>query len=60
MQEGQSEKAAAKDESYERYDKENQIEGENGREQQLVGLLAADCEKAWLHPGWEDTVLRFL
>ena len=22
-------------------------------------LLAADCEEAWLHPGWEDTVLRW-
>ena len=26
----------------------------------VTELLAADCEKAWLHPGWEDTVLRFL
>ena len=22
-------------------------------------LLAADCKKAWLHPGWEDTRLRW-
>ena len=21
-------------------------------------LLATNCEKAWLHPGWEDTLLR--
>ena len=19
-------------------------------------LLAADCDKAWIHPGWEDTM----
>ena len=32
----------------------------NGCEQQLVGQWAAcaNCEKAWLHPGWEDTLLR--
>ena len=29
--------AAGKTKSYERYDKENQIEGKNGHEQQLVG-----------------------
>ena len=22
-------------------------------------LLAADCEKAWLHSGWEDTMQRW-
>ena len=22
-------------------------------------LLAADCKKAWLHPGWEDTMRRW-
>ena len=22
-------------------------------------LLAADCEKAWLHSGWEDTVQKW-
>ena len=22
----------------------------------VTGLLAADCEKAWIHPGWEDTM----
>ena len=22
-------------------------------------LLAADCEKAWLHAGWEDTVQKW-
>ena len=22
-------------------------------------LLAADCEKAWLHAGWEDTMLKW-
>ena len=21
----------------------------------VTGLLAADCEKVWIHPGWEDT-----
>ena len=25
----------------------------------LIELLAADCEKALLHPGWEDTFLRW-
>ena len=23
----------------------------------VTELLAADCEKAWIHPGWEDTVV---
>ena len=22
-------------------------------------LLAADCEKAWIHPGWENTVQKW-
>ena len=22
-------------------------------------LLVADCQQAWLHPGWEDTMLRW-
>ena len=22
-------------------------------------LLAADCEKAWIHPGWEDTMQKW-
>ena len=22
----------------------------------VAELLAADCEKAWIHPGWEDTM----
>ena len=21
----------------------------------VIDLLAAECEKAWIHPGWEDT-----
>ena len=25
----------------------------------VTELLAADCEKAWLHAGWEDTVLQW-
>ena len=22
----------------------------------VAELLPADCEKAWIHPGWEDTM----
>ena len=22
-------------------------------------LLAADCEKVWIHPGWEDTMQKW-
>ena len=22
-------------------------------------LLSADCERAWIHPGWEDTMQRW-
>ena len=25
----------------------------------LTDLLAADCEKAWIHPGWEDTMQKW-
>ena len=24
----------------------------------VAELLAADCEKAWIHPGWEDTMQK--
>ena len=24
----------------------------------VTELLAADCEKAWIHPGWEDTMQK--
>ena len=24
-----------------------------------VELMAADCEKAWFHSGWEDTMQRW-
>ena len=24
----------------------------------VIELLAADCEKAWIHPGWEDTMQK--
>ena len=25
----------------------------------VTELLAADCEKAWIHPGWEDTMQKW-
>ena len=25
----------------------------------VAELLAADCEKAWIHPGWEDTMQKW-
>ena len=25
----------------------------------VTDLLAADCEKAWIHPGWEDTMQKW-
>ena len=48
-------------ESHERYDTENQSKRKNGRKPKLVGreLLATDCEKAWLHSGWEDTLQKW-
>ena len=41
--------------------KKNRIKRQNGREQKLVGqrAAAADCQKAWLHPGQEDAVLQW-
>ena len=44
--------AAAKNENYERSDNEIQVRRKNGRSRWWVSeLLAADCEKAWIHPG---------
>ena len=37
--------------------KENQVEGKDGREQQLVGHRANVEKKKWLQPGLEDTLL---
>ena len=54
--------AAAKDGHHERSDKENQIKRNHGC-QKIVGgvgeMLAKDCEKAWTHAGWEDTMLKW-
>ena len=25
----------------------------------VTELLAADCEKAWIHPGWEETMQKW-
>ena len=25
----------------------------------VIELLAANCEKAWIHPGWEDTMQKW-
>ena len=43
--------AAATNEDYERSDNEIQVRRKNGRSRWWVSeLLAADCEKAWIHP----------
>ena len=45
---------AAKNEYYEGFDKEN-LQGRMDAESTwwVAEFLAADCEKAWLHPGWK-------
>ena len=52
--------AAAKNEDYEGYDKEDQNKRMDADNRWWVAeLLAADCEKAWLHDGWEDTMQKW-
>ena len=50
---GGRDETTAKNENYEGFDRSNK--------QQLVvsELLAADCEKAWLHEGLEDTMQKW-
>ena len=52
---------AAKKEDDEGYDEENQIQGRMNAENRWwsAELLAADCEKAWLHAGWEETMQKW-
>ena len=52
---------AAKNEGCGRHDEENQIQRSKGRMDAenrwwVAELLAADCEKAWIHPEDEDTI----
>ena len=52
--------AAANDGYYEGYDEEDQIKRMDAEIQWLVDeLLAADCEKAWIHARWEDTMQKW-
>ena len=53
--------AAAMNEDYEGFDEEDQIKGRMDAESRwwVTALLAADCEKAWIHPGWEDTMQKW-
>ena len=49
-------------EGYERFDEEklNQKEGLDAENRWWVaGSLAVDCEKAWLHPGEEETMHKW-
>ena len=57
---GKGHGAAAKDEGRDRYDKNNSIRRQSGRDRSwwVSELLAADCPKAWLHPGRKDTMLQ--
>ena len=54
--------AAAKDGHHERSDEENSIKKEalDARNRLWAAqLLAKDCEKAWTHTGWEDTMQKW-
>ena len=54
--------AAAKDGYHERSDKENQIKKgriDANNRWWVAELLAKDCEKAWTHTGWEDTMQKW-
>ena len=55
---GKGHGAAAKDEGRDRYDKNKSIRRQSGRDRSWWDseLLAADCPKAWLHPGRKDTM----
>ena len=67
MKESQTEKEDVrqqqKGEGHDRYDKKNQIRRQSGRKKKVGGSVS--CwplivkKKAWLHPGWEDTMLRW-
>ena len=52
--------AAAKIEDYEGLTKKSRSKGRMDAENRwwVTELLAADCEKAWIHPGWEDTMQK--
>ena len=53
--------AAAKNVFYEGFDSENQIKRKEDAESRwwVTELLAADCEKAWIHTEWEDTMQKW-
>ena len=53
--------SAAKNEDYERSDKKIRSRGrmDSGSRWCVSELLAADCEKAWIHPGREDTMQKW-
>ena len=53
--------AAAKNDDYEKSDKENIVQRKNGRTNKwwVSDLVVADCEKAWIHTGWEDAMQKW-
>ena len=65
MQAGESteeEDEAAKNGDFERSDQENKIKKEKWTlrtDGWVSELLAADCEKVWIHTGWEDTMQKW-
>ena len=53
--------AAAKNEDLEGFNEEIRSRGRMDAENRwwVTELLAADCEKAWIHPEWEDTMQKW-
>ena len=49
--------AAAKNCDYERSESKGRMNAES--RWWVSELLAADCEKAWIHTGWEDTMQKW-
>ena len=52
---------AASNENYDGFDKEIRSKGRTDAERRwwVSELLAANCEKAWIHAGWEDTLQKW-